>query len=79
MPGTTDTAAPAAGVTEDPDGLVDPEFTEAAENPRFDVAMVGVADLSPLLIAGVAAVVDALLHLLRGRRNPVARAAGSRP
>ncbi|MFD7449229.1 hypothetical protein [Kitasatospora sp. NPDC059827] len=74
--GSFDAAGERVSVTEDPDGLVDPEFTAAAENPRFDFAMVGVADLSLLLIAGVAAGVGALVHLLRGRRNPVAPAAG---
>ncbi|MFF2079707.1 hypothetical protein ACFVXG_33735 [Kitasatospora sp. NPDC058162] len=74
--GAGDTAGERVSVTEDPGGLVDPEFTAAAENPRFDLAMVGITDLSLLLIAGVAATVGALLHLLRRHRNPVAPAAG---
>ncbi|MBD0690400.1 hypothetical protein [Streptomyces sp. CBMA123] len=72
--GSADTAGERVSVTEDPDGLVDPEFTESAENPRFDLAMVGTADVSLIVISAVAAGVGALLYQLRERRNRVARA-----
>ncbi|MFI9363034.1 hypothetical protein ACIG5E_18565 [Kitasatospora sp. NPDC053057] len=71
-----DAAGERVSVTEDPDGLVDPEFTADAENPRFDLAMVGFADVSLLVISGAAAALGALLHLLRKRRHPVAQEAG---
>ncbi len=74
--GSGDTAGERVSVTEDPDGLVRPEFTAEAENPRFDLAMVGLADASLLVVSGAAAGLGALLHLLRRRRYPVAPAAG---
>ncbi|MGW2371062.1 hypothetical protein [Kitasatospora sp. NPDC001683] len=72
--GSGDAAGERVSVTEDPDGLVDPEFTAGAENPRFDLAMVGFADVSLLAVSGTAAGLGALLHQVRKRRNPVARA-----
>ncbi|MFH9347902.1 hypothetical protein [Kitasatospora sp. NPDC017646] len=74
--GSGDSAGEQVSVTEDPDGLVDPEFTAEAENPRFDLAMVGSADASLLVLSGATAGLGALVHLLRKRRNPVAQAAG---
>ncbi|MFJ9844070.1 hypothetical protein ACIRYZ_27140 [Kitasatospora sp. NPDC101155] len=76
--GTGDTVGERVSVTEDPGGLVDPEFTDQAANPRFDLAMGGLADLTLLVIATVVAAVGALLHRLKVRRNPVAGATGQR-
>ncbi|MFD5467002.1 hypothetical protein ACFWIQ_29875 [Kitasatospora sp. NPDC127059] len=76
--GSGDTVGERVSVTEDPDGLVEPEFTDLAENPRFDLAMVGTADASLVVIAGVASGVGALLYLLRRHRNSVAGAPARR-
>ncbi|MER7842610.1 hypothetical protein ABTZ03_01490 [Kitasatospora sp. NPDC096077] len=74
--GSLDTVGEQVSVTEDPGGLVEPEFTASAENPRFDVTMVGLADVTLLTVSAGAATLGALLHLLRKRRNPLAEAAG---
>ncbi|MFG2844648.1 hypothetical protein ACGF12_15960 [Kitasatospora sp. NPDC048296] len=74
--GAGDSAGERVSVTEDPGGLVDPEFTDQAANPRFDLALDGLADLTLLVIATVVAAVGALLHRLKVRRNPVAGATG---
>ncbi|MFJ4184056.1 hypothetical protein [Kitasatospora sp. NPDC089509] len=74
--GSLDTVGEQVSVTEDPGGLVEPEFTASAENPRFDVTMVGLADVALLTVSAGAATLGALLHLLRKRRNPLAEAAG---
>ncbi|MFH8381495.1 hypothetical protein ACH4E7_11200 [Kitasatospora sp. NPDC018058] len=74
--GAGDTAGERVSVAEDPGGLVDPEFTDQAANPRFDLVMDGLADLTLLVIATVTAAIGALLHRLQVRRNPVAGATG---
>ncbi|MFJ9770558.1 hypothetical protein ACIRVF_04875 [Kitasatospora sp. NPDC101157] len=74
--GSGDTTGERVSVTEDPEGLVDPEFTAEAENPRFDLAMAGLADVSLLTVTAATSGLGALLHLLRRRRYPVAPAAG---
>lgn len=74
--GAGDTAGERVSVTEDPGGLVDPEFTDQTANPRFDLTMDGLADLTLLVIATVTAAIGALLHRLQVRRNPVAGATG---
>ncbi|MFJ8622030.1 hypothetical protein ACIRD3_04215 [Kitasatospora sp. NPDC093550] len=81
--GAGDTVGERVGVTEDPGGLVEPEFTAAAGSARGDLALAGFFDVVLLVVAGTAAGLGALLHLARGRtarrppgppppRNPLA-------
>ncbi|MFD8706792.1 hypothetical protein ACFV1W_30025 [Kitasatospora sp. NPDC059648] len=74
--GSGDAAGERVSVTEDPGGLVDPAFTSEAENPRFDLALVGLADVSLLAVTAATAGLGALLQLARRRRYPVAPTAG---
>ncbi|MFD8788909.1 hypothetical protein [Kitasatospora sp. NPDC059599] len=82
--GTGDTVGERVIVTEDPGGLVDPEFGDASDGGRFDLSLLGLTDASLLGVAGAAAGLGALIHLVRTRAarrppwppqppNPVAR------
>ncbi|MFF2147117.1 hypothetical protein [Kitasatospora sp. NPDC058190] len=73
--GAEDTVGERVSVTEDPGGLVDPEFTDQTAG-RVDLAMTGLSDVTLLVIATAVAAVGALLHRLKVRRNPVAGATG---
>ncbi|SOB86245.1 hypothetical protein [Streptomyces sp. 1331.2] len=66
--GAWDAVGEQVSVTEDPDGLVDPEFTSAATGGRFDLSLVGLSDAALLVVAGSAAGLGAAVHLLRARR-----------
>ncbi|MEV7774261.1 hypothetical protein [Kitasatospora sp. NPDC086791] len=65
--GAGDTVGEHVSVTEDPGGLVGPEFTGAATGGRFDLSLLGLSDASLLAVAGTAAGLGALLRLLRTR------------
>ncbi|MER7769186.1 hypothetical protein [Kitasatospora sp. NPDC096140] len=70
--GAGDAVGEHVGVTEDPGGLVDPEFTAAATGGRADLLLVGFSDAALLVVAGTAAGLGAALHLARtrGTRRP---------
>ncbi|MEV7602167.1 hypothetical protein AB0O91_32845 [Kitasatospora sp. NPDC089797] len=74
--GSSDTTGEQVDVTEDPQGLVQPEFSASAGDPHFDLTVTGLTDLALFTGSAVAVSLGALLHLRRGRRNPVAPAPG---
>ncbi|WP_030231681.1 hypothetical protein [Streptomyces sp. NRRL S-350] len=65
--GVWDTVGERVSVTEDPGGLVGPEFTAAATGGRFDLAMVGFFDAALVVVATSAAGIGTALHLARTR------------
>ncbi|MGW2250021.1 hypothetical protein ACWCXH_07465 [Kitasatospora sp. NPDC001660] len=67
--GAGDTAGEHVSVTEDPGGLVDPEFSDQAAGGRFDLVMAAFFDVTLLAVAATAATVGALIHHHRARRT----------
>ncbi len=66
--GAGDSVGEQVSVTEDPGGLVDPEFTAAATGGRFDLSLVGLSDATLVVVASSVAGLGAALHLVRTRR-----------
>ncbi|KJS60121.1 hypothetical protein [Streptomyces rubellomurinus] len=69
--GAADTVGERVDVTEDPDGLVDPEFAGAAAAGRFDLALTLFFDAALLIVGAACATAGAVLHRTRrGRARP---------
>ncbi|MEU8512788.1 hypothetical protein AB0C76_14530 [Kitasatospora sp. NPDC048722] len=66
--GAADTAGERVAVTEDPDGLVSPEFSDQAAGGRFDLVMAAFFDTVLVAIAVVTATIGVLVHHHRTRR-----------
>ncbi|MFJ9612151.1 hypothetical protein ACIRS1_38040 [Kitasatospora sp. NPDC101176] len=64
-----DTVGEQVDVTEDPGGLVDPEFSAAAGAGRADLVLAGFLDVVLLAVATACALVGALVHRSRTRRR----------
>ncbi|MEE1788208.1 hypothetical protein PUR71_35725 [Streptomyces sp. SP17BM10] len=67
--GAADTAGEHVAVTEDPGGLVSPEFSDQASGGRFDLVMAAFFDTALVAIAIVTATIGALVHHQHERRT----------
>ncbi|MBV6703001.1 hypothetical protein [Kitasatospora aureofaciens] len=64
-----DTVGEHVSVTEDPGGLVDPEFSDEASGGRVDLVLAAFSDVALVVVAAVAATAGALVHRTRVRRG----------
>ncbi|MEV7026888.1 hypothetical protein [Kitasatospora sp. NPDC093558] len=67
--GAADTAGERVDVTEDPGGLVSPEFSGQASGGRFDLVMAAFFDVALVAIALTTATAGVLIHHHRTRRT----------